>query len=160
MTRSNLPCRWILTWQDIFLSFTYDRPSFSANPKCPAPDISPARNGLAECIIALCQVVQERADRLRSSAIITEDDHLQMTLSYKHRFEQILDKAAPFLTQKIYCRSLKDHLERLALRIHVGYCICRIIRFHLQNTNPGRGSHTINQPFPLPGVFLESNRSR
>jgi hypothetical protein len=57
-------------------------------------------------------------------------------VAYKQRFEQVLDAAAPFLTQKIFCRSLKDHLERLSLRIHAGYGICRFIRLYIQNVSP------------------------
>jgi hypothetical protein len=58
-----------------------------------------------------------------------------MMVHYKRRFEEVLDSAAPFLTQKAFCRSLKDHLERLTLRIHANYGICRFFRFYIQNVS-------------------------
>lgn len=42
--------------------------------------------------------------------------------------ESILDSAAPFLRDKARCRTIQDHLERLALRVHIGYASCRLGR--------------------------------
>lgn len=41
--------------------------------------------------------------------------------------------AAPFLRDKAHCRSLQDHLERLALNIHICYTICRLCRLILES---------------------------
>ncbi|KAF2743849.1 hypothetical protein M011DRAFT_508173 [Sporormia fimetaria CBS 119925] len=49
------------------------------------------------------------------------------------RIEQVLRSAAPYLVQKSCCRRLSEHLERLALRIHTGYVVCRFFRNYLQN---------------------------
>lgn len=131
----------MLTWQDTFLSFTYDRPPISTNPGYTVPDITEnfrqtTGQTFAECVITLCQLIGERADRLRANPLASDQELLQLTIAYKQRFEQVLDAAAPFLTQKLFCRSLRDHLERLSLRIHAGYGICRFIRFYIQNVPP------------------------
>lgn len=47
----------------------------------------------------------------------------------------IFDDAAPFLRDKVHCRSLQDHLERLALNIHICYTICRLCRLILDTTS-------------------------
>ncbi|KAJ6149883.1 Transcription factor [Penicillium samsonianum] len=117
---------WMLLWQDTFLSFTYDRPPninklSSSIPH--DPDAGPGRS-FAECVCAICQVLLERArqDNTETPA---------KTISFKSRMAAIFEDAAPFLRDKVHCRSLQDHLERLALNIHICYTICRLCRLIL-----------------------------
>lgn len=142
---------WMLVWQDTFLSMTYDRPPITFNPRCVIPFSSEPRESgsptagctFSECIFELVQTILERSHRLHSLAPMTGDELLQLTMTYKQRFDQIMAKAAPFLTQKIYCRTLRDHLERLGLRIHLKYGTCRFLRFYLQSVSaPSANSGT------------------
>ncbi|KAL2001167.1 hypothetical protein VTN02DRAFT_2150 [Thermoascus thermophilus] len=94
---------WMLTWQDTFLAFTYDRPFSTINVNCSIP-YSP-------------EISQPSMDNL-----------VQNTLEYKRRLERVLEDAAPFLTNRSCCKTLQNHLERLALHIHVDYIICRLCR--------------------------------
>jgi hypothetical protein len=47
----------------------------------------------------------------------------------------IFEDAVPFLRDKSHCRSLQDHLERLALNIHICYAICRLCRLILDSSS-------------------------
>jgi hypothetical protein len=57
------------------------------------------------------------------------------TISFKARFEAVLEDAAPFLQNKLLCRTLQNHLERLALALHIGYAICRMCRLVLDESS-------------------------
>ncbi|KAJ5779104.1 Transcription factor [Penicillium paradoxum] len=118
---------WMLLWQDTFLSFTYDRPPNVSKLSSSLPHDPESGPGwsFAECVCALCQILLERA-RQESTETITE------TLSFKSRMAAIFEDAAPFLLDKANCRSLQDHLERLALNIHICYAICRLCRVVLE----------------------------
>ncbi|KAJ5674207.1 Transcription factor [Penicillium macrosclerotiorum] len=122
--------RWMLLWQDTFLSFTYDRPPSTINHSSTIPhraDSGPEKS-FAECIFTLCQVLLDRA-RNYDTEIVSS------TLTYKRRVEAVWDDAAPFLRSKSRCRTLQDHLEYLGLRIHVNYGICRLCRLILDTTS-------------------------
>ncbi|KAL4901102.1 hypothetical protein BDW74DRAFT_182198 [Aspergillus multicolor] len=116
---------WMLVWQDAFLSFTYDRPpSCSATESCPIPRMSES-TGLSfqECVFRICHILlnvkAKRGDTIAG---------------YKAQLEGILREANPSLTNRTNCRSLQDHLERLALGIHLGYSICRITQMQLDSS--------------------------
>ncbi|KAJ5202468.1 hypothetical protein N7449_004547 [Penicillium cf. viridicatum] len=47
----------------------------------------------------------------------------------------IFEDAVPLLRDKTHCRSLQDHLERLALNIHICYTICRLCRLILETAS-------------------------
>ncbi|KAL4982020.1 fungal-specific transcription factor domain-containing protein [Aspergillus falconensis] len=120
---------WTLIWQDTFLSFTYDRPSSSsATERCTIPRISDSPGlSFQECVFRICQIIDSQTQ------IKGRGEH-SSTLDYKTELEGVLDDASPFLTSKVHCRSLQDHLERLALGIHIGYAICRVSQMHLDST--------------------------
>ena len=124
--------RWMLLWQDTFLSFTYDRPPSTIKLSSSIPyDGGPGNHSFADSVMTLCRILLERARK---------DDEVETTaaiLGYKHRMEQILDAnvAAPFLLDKSSCHTLQDHLERLALRIHVCYGVMRVCRLALETTS-------------------------
>lgn len=106
--------RWTLVWQDTFLSFTYDRPTTClTTANCPIPLATSSGLSFQECIFRICQ-------------IIIEQNELPTASDSRTQLEGLWDTAAPFLTSKSYCKSLQDHLERLALGIHLNYAICRV----------------------------------
>ncbi|KAJ5139175.1 Transcription factor [Penicillium bovifimosum] len=118
---------WMLLWQDTFLSFTYDRPPNVNNLSTSIPHDPDACPGLsfAECVCTLCQILLERA-RQENTETVNE------ILSFKGRMAAIFETASPFLQDKMNCRSLQEHLERLALSIHICYAICRLCRLVLE----------------------------
>ncbi|KAJ5441282.1 Transcription factor [Penicillium cf. griseofulvum] len=121
---------WMLLWQDTFLSFTYDRPPNINKLSSSIPHDPDAGPGLsfAECVCAICQILLERA-RQDSTETLSE------TISFKSRMAAIFEDAVPFLRDKSHCRSLQDHLERLALNIHICYAICRLCRLILDSSS-------------------------
>ena len=90
-----------------------------------------------ECVFAICHQIIEEA---RQETTDGPQDSLESMRESKRQLDGIRDAAAPFLVDKRRCVSLQDHLERLALDIHLGYVTCRINRVYLDG-------HT-GAPFP------------
>lgn len=55
---------------------------------------------------------------------------------YIYELESVWDTAAQSLTSKAHCTSLQDHLERLALSIHLAYSLCRVNLVYLDLATP------------------------
>ena len=126
--------RWMIIWQDIFLSFTYDRP-----PSLIPIDISLSSDSMDQrasdfqhCVLDLCRIISIRAQNKTPS---DPRELLQNTLQYKQQIEKVLDHAQPFLVDRSQCTSLQNHLERLALGIHFGYSICRLCQIYVDDTD-------------------------
>ncbi|KAK1142525.1 hypothetical protein N8T08_007499 [Aspergillus melleus] len=139
---------WMIIWQDIFLSFTYDRP-----PSLIPIDISLSSDSMDQrasdfqhCVLDLCRIISIRAQNKTPS---DPRELLQNTLQYKQQIEKVLDHAQPFLVDRSQCTSFQNHLERLALGIHFGYSICRLCQIYVDDTDS-------NLPIP---VAIESGWS-
>ncbi|KAL1873679.1 hypothetical protein Plec18167_006196 [Paecilomyces lecythidis] len=123
---------WILVWQDTFLSLTYDRPPNLMGRRCSiphAPESGPGRS-YAESIFHVCDIVLN--ETLEKISADNDEDILQTALRCKHKLEDIIPDAAPHMIDKAYCKTLHQHLERLALTVHVGYAISRVCRLYLE----------------------------
>lgn len=119
--------RWTLIWQDTFLSFTYDRPPGAVTMmNCPIPYTHRGGHSFRECIFTICDILLGRTRQESSPTPTPTSTPLQRSLDCKRRLAAVWDSAAPFLTDKARCASLQDHLERLALGVHLGYAICRL----------------------------------
>lgn len=119
----------MLIWQDTFLSVTYDRPPSSVNMNCPIPYGQDTEgHSFAESIFTICRIL---LDRTRQENAGTIKDPLQSTFEFKLQLERVWDTAASFQISASYCASLQDHLERLALGVHLHYAICRLNRVYL-----------------------------
>ncbi|KAE8371564.1 fungal-specific transcription factor domain-containing protein [Aspergillus bertholletiae] len=125
---------WTLVWQDTFLSFTYDRPPSTITMSCPIPYRQHA-DGLSfqECVFTICNILLNKARQETAGHL---EDPQQSALKYKQQLEELWDDAAPLLTDKTRCISVQDHLERLALGVHLGYGICRLSRVYLSEVEP------------------------
>ncbi|RDK43510.1 hypothetical protein M752DRAFT_283201 [Aspergillus phoenicis ATCC 13157] len=129
---------WVLIWQDTFLSFTYDRPLGTIAMNCPIPYKHDTDGlGFQECVFAICHQI---IDEARQKTTDGPQDPLESMRKSKRQLDGIRDAAALFLADKRRCVSLQDHLERLALGVHLGYVTCRIDRVYLDG-------HT-GAPFP------------
>ncbi|KAK6212015.1 hypothetical protein LQW54_005543 [Pestalotiopsis sp. IQ-011] len=119
---------WMLLWQDAFLSFTYDRPPSTSLETIAIPYESTEGYSFADATLTVIKIILDRS-REDSSQLNTQPrfEH------YTGWLAAILEDSAPFLKDKANCRSLQEHLERLALQIHVGYARCRIYRLYLEN---------------------------
>ncbi|GAD99121.1 Zn(II)2Cys6 transcription factor [Paecilomyces variotii No. 5] len=134
---------WILVWQDTFLSLTYDRPPNVMGRRCSiphAPRSEPGRS-YAESIFHVCDIVLDEA--LKKNSGDSDEDILRTALRCKRRLEGVIPDAAPHMIDKAYCKTLHQHLERLALTFHVGYAICRSCRIYFETAaedTPGNDS--------------------
>ena len=127
--------RWTLVWQDTFLSFTYDRPpSCSTTKTCPVP-YALKTSGLAfhECIFKICHIILDQTQLERT---MDQRPQIHSVADYRNELEGVWDTAASFLTSKAHCTSLQDHLERLALSVHLAYTLCRVSLVYLDLATP------------------------
>lgn len=53
----------------------------------------------------------------------------------KKRLEHTVTEAAAYLRDEAFCKTMQEHLERLALKIHVAYAACSIYRLYLDGNN-------------------------
>jgi len=53
----------------------------------------------------------------------------------KKRLEHTVTEAAPYLRDEAHCKTMQEHLERLALKIHIAYAACSIYRLYLDGNN-------------------------
>ncbi|KAH8195891.1 hypothetical protein TruAng_009937 [Truncatella angustata] len=118
---------WMLLWQDAFLSFTYDRPPSTSLVTVSIPYESPEGFTFADSTITIIKVILDRSREDPSQL-----NSLDRFEHYKRQFEAIFERAAPFLRDKASCRTLQNHLERLALHIHIGYAKCSIFRVYFE----------------------------
>lgn len=118
-------------WQDTHLSFSYGRPQSLVTSSIPYESSQGSERSFVDSILSLCKAILDRSSTAIGGKI---DFSVEATLSYKDRLEGIFRDASPFLTDKSHCRTLQDHLERLALNIHVGYTICHSCRLCLERT--------------------------
>lgn len=124
----------MLVWQDTFLSLTYDRPPSTLTMSCPIPYQHDTEGlNFPESIFTLCRLVLEKA---RQEIAGNLPDPFESMCKYKQQLEGVRDAAAPFLKDKSKCVSLQDHLERLALGVHLGYLLCRLNRVYLDTVGP------------------------
>lgn len=124
----------MLLWQDTFLSFTYDRPPSNINYTCTIPQSHEPDTGytFAEAIWTLCHALLDRA-RNESA------ERLDQPMVYLDRVNSIWDNLSPHLTSKTDCRTLQDHLERLAVHVHISYAssrLSRLIRDSVSQSSP------------------------
>ena len=130
-----------MVWQDTHLSFSYDRPQSSMSRSSHIPYSSnPSDRSFVDSILTLCWIIRDRAQRNTPDGEV--DASIDTTLVYKERLEGIFHDASPFLTDRSRCRTLQNHLERLALNIHVGYIICRICRLCVERTSEPTEMHS------------------
>jgi hypothetical protein len=113
-----------------------------------------------ECIFKLCRLILEQTT---TDASRTEPIRAASTVNYKRQLEGIWDTAAQHLISKPHCKSLQDHLERLALGIHLGYAICRVIQVHIDSGIAGNATDTMiqeckHQAMQVIQCFLELHR--
>ncbi|KAJ5623789.1 Transcription factor [Penicillium lagena] len=128
---------WMLLLQDTFLSLTYDRPRniTKSNSSIPSDPDTVSGYSFAESMFSVCQI---ELDRTRQE----DSESVAAALAAKRRLEKIFESASSFLVEKHRCHTLQDHLERLALRIHVSYGVCRFLRLALE-TAASSGSDSL-----------------
>ncbi|QKX54186.1 uncharacterized protein TRUGW13939_01270 [Talaromyces rugulosus] len=126
---------WSMAWQDSHFGLSYDRPveTLSPNPQIPRPKGS--RPGMRGYFETMCSVISLILQLLRDEILLGSNVDDETIPAYKSKLAKILADAEPYLQSEDYCFTLKDHIERLSLKLRSSYLISEICRRSLkQNT--------------------------
>ncbi|KAM7198464.1 Fungal specific transcription factor domain containing protein [Rhypophila sp. PSN 637] len=155
---------WTLVWQDTLLSITYDRPttsiftttawtvpySASSPPSNQCPEHKPKGYTFAEAVFHVCQILLDRSRQEHASGPLQSGTPrtAEILEHSKRRLELTVQEAAPYFRDEAYCKTMQEHLERLALQIHVSYAACAIYRLCLDRNNGTSGAGSEPPPAP------------
>lgn len=141
-----------MAWQDSHFGLSYDRPveTLSPSPQIPRPQGS--RPGMRGYFETMCSVISLILQLLRNEILLGSDVDDETIPAYKTKLAKILADAEPYLQSEDYCFTLKDHIERLSLKLRSSYLISEICRRSLkQNTTTASstiaaGDETVTAP--------------
>ncbi|KAM7219548.1 Fungal specific transcription factor domain containing protein [Rhypophila decipiens] len=155
---------WTLVWQDTLLSITYDRPttsiftttawtvpySASSAPSNQCPEHKPKGYTFAEAVFHVCQILLDRSRQEHATGPLQSGTPrtAEILEHSKRRLELTVQEAAPYFRDEAYCKTMQEHLERLALQIHVSYAACAIYRLCLDRNNGTSGAGSEPPPAP------------
>ncbi|KAM7187176.1 hypothetical protein V8F20_011101 [Naviculisporaceae sp. PSN 640] len=147
---------WTLVWQDTLLSITYDRPTTSIftttawtvpyTACCPQQTTKEQKgHTFAEAVFHVCQIMLDRSRQEHAIGPLQSGTPktAEILEHSKRRLELTVQEAAPYFRDEAYCKTMQEHLERLALQIHVSYAACAIYRLCLDR-NTGADSEPVN----------------
>lgn len=126
---------WTMAWQDSHFGLSYDRPieTLSASPQIPrAEDSKPGMRGYFE---TMCSVISLVLQLLREETLVGSKINDHTIPEYKVELDKILADAAPYLRSEDYCFTLKNHVERLTLKLRSSYLVSEICRRSLKQTD-------------------------
>jgi len=120
---------WALAWQDSHFCVCYDRPSASTvcGTEIPyRPESRPGKRSYAESMFQIIQLTQE----ILKARMLKPRSNLPWSSiqEYTERITRIVADGYPHLRDRANCRNGKEHLERLALRIHCTYLTSELLR--------------------------------
>ena len=121
--------RFAIVWQDSLLSLCYDRPPVTSTTGWSVEDFfSGADLSYTDVMHYLCRLglditkdQSSRSEMSHSAALITNLD-----IVYR--------QSLPHLQSRDHCKSLQDHLEHLALKMHMSFSVSVLCRPALQVT--------------------------
>ncbi|CRG92034.1 putative transcriptional regulatory protein C3C7,04 [Talaromyces islandicus] len=133
---------WSMAWQDSHFGLSYDRPveTLSPSPQIPRPQGS--RPGMRGYFETMCSVISLILQLLRDEILLGSNVNHETIPAYKHKLTKILADAAPYLQSEDYCFTLKDHIERLSLKLRSSYLVSEICRRSLKSNPIAAGSET------------------
>ncbi|KAJ5477904.1 hypothetical protein N7530_003413 [Penicillium desertorum] len=132
-----------IIWQDSLLCLCYDRPPIVsvtgwslANPFFERQDLS-----FAEVMHLLCRI---GLDIMRPENLSTAE--LDRALEGLQRLDYAHQRGLPYLRSRENCTTMQQHLEHLALRMHISFCVSVLCRPAMKQSTP--------QPFlPQTGIL-------
>lgn len=129
-----------MAWQDSHFGLSYDRPveTLAPSPQIPRPETSrPGRRGYFE---TMCSVISLILQLLRNEILLGSDVDDETIPAYKTELTKILADAEPHLQSEDYCFTLKDHIERLTLKLRSSYLVSEICRRSLKQNTTNRNT--------------------
>ncbi|KAL4863534.1 hypothetical protein BDV12DRAFT_202008 [Aspergillus spectabilis] len=117
---------WSMTvWQDSLLSLCYDRPPIVSNKRWTPDALASAGSKLSytNLMHCLCWIA---LDVLNMNE--TDESELSHNVTLMAELDNTYHRAQPHLLRREDCKNLQQHLEHLALRMHVSFCVSALCR--------------------------------
>ncbi|KAL4747815.1 hypothetical protein BDW72DRAFT_7205 [Aspergillus terricola var. indicus] len=123
---------WSMTvWQDSLLSLCYDRPPIASTRGWTPDAHSLSQLSYTNLMHYLCWTALGIIGMQESAA--TEPNH---NLTLLAELDSTYARAQPHLLRREDCRNLQQHLEHLALRMHVSFCVSALCRPAIKTSPP------------------------
>ncbi|KAH8646116.1 hypothetical protein BX600DRAFT_157054 [Xylariales sp. PMI_506] len=118
-----------ILWQDALLSLCHDRlPIISRHPSFRNLDTVPEQSlTYVETMHAMCQ--------LSLGVLCEEHRNLESVSSSLSRLDALRCRTLPYLQSSEHCKSSREHLQYLALKMHMCFFITYICRPAIKNTS-------------------------
>ncbi|OKL56569.1 hypothetical protein UA08_08068 [Talaromyces atroroseus] len=130
---------WSMAWQDSHFGLSYDRPVETLAACPPIPRAADSRPGMRGYFETMCSVISLILQLLREETLSENKISDHTIPAYKTELDKILADAAPHLRSEDYCFTLKNHVERLTLKLRSSYLISEICRRSLKQSPSGDG---------------------
>ncbi|KAJ5689836.1 transcriptional regulator family: Fungal Specific TF [Penicillium macrosclerotiorum] len=122
-----------IVWQDSLLCLCYDRPPIVSVTGWSLDDFFFERQDLSysEVMHLICRL---GLDIMRPDSIgVAEVDQ---AIEGLQRLDNAYQRAQPYLQRRENCTTLQQHLENLALRMHISFCVSVICRPAMKQSPP------------------------
>ncbi|KAL2832524.1 hypothetical protein BDW59DRAFT_157347 [Aspergillus cavernicola] len=121
---------WSMTvWQDSLLSLCYDRPPIvSTRGWTPISSLQPELS-YTNLMHYLCWVA---LDIMKIDELAEPEPAHNLTLLAE--LDSTYNRAQPHLLRRESCRNLQQHLQHLALRMHISFCVSALCRPAIKST--------------------------
>lgn len=125
--------RSTIVWQDSLLSLCYDRPHIvSVSGWTPDMQFASRQNlSYTDVMHYICRLTLEFREKL---AVIPEDNDLRGAIDALTSLDDVYGRTQPHLQKRENCKTLQQHLEHLALRMHVSFAVSVFCRPAIQKT--------------------------
>lgn len=135
-----------MAWQDSHFGLSYDRPVETLSPSPPIPRAANSKPGNRAYFETMCSVISLILQLLREEILVGSKVNDHTIPAYKTELDKILADAAPHLRSEDYCFTIKDHIERLTLKLRSAYLVSEICRRSLKKVTREDGKEMVMGP--------------
>lgn len=132
-----------MAWQDSHFGLSYDRPIETLSPSPQIPRAVDSRPGNRAYFETMCSVISLILQLLREEILEGNQISDHTIPAYKVELDKILADAAPHLRSEDYCFTLRDHIQRLTLKLRSSYLVSEICRRSLKQSSTGNGKKAL-----------------
>ncbi|PCH01101.1 Transcription factor [Penicillium occitanis (nom. inval.)] len=134
---------WSMAWQDSHFGLSYDRPIETLSPSPQIPRAVDSRPGNRAYFETMCSVISLILQLLREEILEGHKISDHTIPAYKVELDKILADAAPHLRSEDHCFTLRDHIQRLTLKLRSSYLVSEICRRSLKQSSTGNGKKAL-----------------
>lgn len=132
-----------MAWQDSHFGLSYDRPIETLSPSPQIPRAIDSRPGNRAYFETMCSVISLILQLLREEILEGNKISDHIIPAYKVELDKIMADAAPHLRSEDYCFTLRDHIQRLTLKLRSSYLVSEICRRSLKQSSTGSGKKAL-----------------